>query len=782
MKPQGDACEAERHLFPLPPAVQFWLEPPDEREDCDEQELESEARKCLRWLKPALQDAHRSDKVKAVLSDLLNVGDFTKNLGVFGVFNELRSFCQEAANDVGSKMKTYYHAASLFDSLGHFQAKCPREWPVLRQDDPPVGVPAPPRFTGQTPLQREHVVLHMLILLAKAVDPLFQAAMSQMARKHGGRHRGALTKSHARMANKAVSLADYRLKPPPVVMHNIDLVRCAATFDNVDDMKSMLVDLEDTFGSPARDKNMFAYSDAEAAENLHYRTFMRNIIFAPAGLTFGKLATDNRVSWEQYLEGPPEDPNEPWSRFRQDAQRAIEFLRSEEIAGRPVRLVCEVQCLLQKYLEGRLAMHVLYKVVRAPDERALYTDWRKRKGASMEGVTWTGVQESALATVRRWVDDEQHGIDEPWGDGGMTMLLSKAHKGHIWAVKWLLSKQASIDLAADDGATPLYLAAEKGHLDVVQVLVSQRARVDKPTTSSRATPLSEASSRGDINVVQLLLTARAAPDTATSAGLTPLWLAANGGHKDVVQQLLEVGASVNRTCAEDAGTPLFATAQGGYVDVASVLLTAAADVHQAKADDQVTPLSMAAFQGHEGMVAILLDARADVDAAALEGQTPLYVAAENGHLEVVQLLLAGAALPNKATSDDGTSPLYVAAQNGHMDVVEAMLKGKADVNQRTLDDGASPLWAAAESGHSQVVELLLSAHATTNISLSTDGSTPLIIAAYAGHAEVVGALLKCAADPCKTSKLAGTATQAALNKGHAEVAALLQMVSGQDLL
>mmetsp|Transcript_21133 Transcript_21133/g.66824 ORF Transcript_21133/g.66824 Transcript_21133/m.66824 type:complete len:792 (+) Transcript_21133:62-2437(+) len=773
------AARAEAQLLPLPPAVEFWLQPAEELETCGDEALASQARAAMGWLERALRCMHGSARVKAAVRELLSVGDFTLNLGVFGVFDELRASCQAAADDLGAELRAFYESAGLRESLGRFRSLAAREPPVLRQDAPGVGVPVPPRQEGRTPLQRENVVLHMLLLLSRALDPGFQDAILAMAGKHRGRHRGAPTKGHARMMNKAVSKDDHRYRDSPVVMHNIDLVRCAVTFDDVEDLKSMLNDLEDSFGAPARDKNMFAYSDSKAAEQLHYRTFMRNLIYAPEGLTYAKLAEQSEAVWRCYLEDPPEDPNEPWARFRADATRAVEFLRSAEVADRPVRLVCEVQCLLQTYLDGRMRMHGLYKVIRAPDEHALYSDFKKSCAAHGEGATWTGMQQQALEEVRRLVDEDGQSVNSVWGIDSMTLLHSAADQGHTWAVKWLLGRRADVGVAtADDGATPLYLAVENGHLDTVQVLLAWDAGVDAATTSRGNTPLSAAASHGDVDVAQLLLAARAEPNAAAHAGHTPLWRAAHGGHMDVVQVLLGAAADVSRARTADACTPLLAAAESGCADVVSVLLAAAADAHRAKTDDGVAPLSMAAFKGHADVVGALLQARAAADTATAEGKTPLYLAAESGHVAVVEALLAGFARVDRATPDDGTSPLYVAAQNGHEGAVRALLRGRAPVDQATTDDGATPLWAAAERGHTEAVALLLGSRAGVDRSLTTDGSTPLFMAAYGGHAGAARLLLAARADPVRPCRGFGTALQAAQRQGRGEAAAVLEAVDG----
>ena len=119
---------------------------------------------------------------------------------------------------------------------------------------------------------------------------------------------------------------------------------------------------------------MFAFDDARAALQFDYRTLMLNWV-VDAEQTYAELAVNSAAMWDKYAEAPPEDPNEPWGRWHADAARALEWLRSAEVGAKPVRLICETQLLLRPYLEGRMKMHLLYKVVRAESENHLYNDF-----------------------------------------------------------------------------------------------------------------------------------------------------------------------------------------------------------------------------------------------------------------------------------------------------------------------------------------------------------------------------------------------------------------------
>ena len=60
-----------------------------------------------------------------------------------------------------------------------------------------------------------------------------------------------------------------------------------------------------SFDGVARTKNMFAFSEARAEQQLHYRTFMMNMVWPPKGKgrhsrTFAELADGASSMWDTY--------------------------------------------------------------------------------------------------------------------------------------------------------------------------------------------------------------------------------------------------------------------------------------------------------------------------------------------------------------------------------------------------------------------------------------------------------------------------------------------------
>lgn len=103
--------------------------------------------------------------------------------------------------------------------------------------------------------------------------------------------------------------------------------------------------------------------------------------------------------------------------------------------------------------------------------------------------------------------------------------------------------------------------------------------------------------------------------------------------------------------------------------------------------------------------------------------------------------------------------------------MEQFISNGANVDEQNKY-GYTALMVAAEGGHTAAVELLIKRNASLNL-ISGRGFTALILAAYYGQKDTSELLLKAGAD--KAMKTGGrTAAQWASDRGHAELAALLE--------
>lgn len=255
------------------------------------------------------------------------------------------------------------------------------------------------------------------------------------------------------------------------------------------------------------------------------------------------------------------------------------------------------------------------------------------------------------------------------------VLIEKAGKGDLAAVRELLEAGADTSFVDQRGGTALTVAASQGKLEVVQALLAAGAKVN--TRSAGWTALVHATVGGHVEVVEALLAAKADPDLTSSSlggGRTPLMWAFSVGNTKMAQVLLEGGASVHARTSYGA-TPLrFAMWQDdGPAELALIekLLAAGADVDAGhwprfsleNASSNPTRGTRTAegtalgdvADGSANKVRLLLAAGAEVDARQPGWMTPLMLAAASGNAPVVSLLLEAGADVNAKDSRDRTA-------------------------------------------------------------------------------------------------------------------------------
>ena len=185
-------------------------------------------------------------------------------------------------------------------------------------------------------------------------------------------------------------------------------------------------------------------------------------------------------------------------------------------------------------------------------------------------------------------------------------------------------------------------------------------------------------------------------------------------------------------------------------------------------------LTGAARMGDAELVRAFLDAGSEVEERSIGFASPLQAAAGAGHLEVVEVLLGRGADPRQKP-DAVYSPLGAAAMHGHLDVVRRLLDAIGDLG------GESKAAAhAAAHGQAECLDVLLAGGAP----LGEHAGHVLRLAARGGHFACVKRLLAAGIDPRAHPDYAldlfgepadapYLPRQAALDEGHAHVAALL---------
>jgi uncharacterized protein len=155
------------------------------------------------------------------------------------------------------------------------------------------------------------------------------------------------------------------------------------------------------------------------------------------------------------------------------------------------------------------------------------------------------------------------------------------------------------------------------------------------------------------------------------------------------------------------------------------------------------------------------------------GELDVFEAAALGDVPRLHALLANDSALVKTFSNDGFTPLHLAAFFAQPEAVEALLQYAPDVNAVSRNAmKVAVINAAAASHNSAVVKLVLHAGANPDARQEA-GYTALHSAAINNSAEMASALLSAGADPTIRTHAGQTPAEMAREKGHAQIAEML---------
>lgn len=155
----------------------------------------------------------------------------------------------------------------LGSRLGHLGAHLAKE-PRTRHDDF-VAIPLDVDWEGDD--TAEWSLINMFALLATAVQPLFKKAVQRVADPHGAHHNPGI-KNIMRMKNKLY--ADYvqdaanGLAIRPFTPLNVDINRCACTFDDIDQLTATFNDFLNSYKKVLKETNTKGGSFADNTTNM----------------------------------------------------------------------------------------------------------------------------------------------------------------------------------------------------------------------------------------------------------------------------------------------------------------------------------------------------------------------------------------------------------------------------------------------------------------------------------------------------------------------------------
>jgi|ERR1022692_2617551 ankyrin repeat protein len=209
----------------------------------------------------------------------------------------------------------------------------------------------------------------------------------------------------------------------------------------------------------------------------------------------------------------------------------------------------------------------------------------------------------------------------------------------------------------------------------------------------------------------------------------------------------------------------FELLKAGNIDALRQLLAEDSAVSEARDATGVSLLMNSLYHGHRDLAELIAGKKQALDifeAASLgrldrlkectrdtnsihsyskDGFTALHFACFFGQPEAARLLLeAGAAVDAVAANPTKVMPLHSAASVRNFEAARLLLERGAPVNGRQ-QGGWAPIHAAAQNGDRALVELLLKHHADSKLA-NDAGKTPAMVAREKGHAEIAAMLEK----------------------------------------
>ena len=529
----GDTNNAEDRKFELleSSAPDPWINNAVPKDDAG---FKAAGYTALEWLKGALLHTHESfpghasSPLTEKVLELLGTNYFTANLDFMDLFAELKVFAAIEGPKAGKSMHKYFTTACLKGELGALslppykggggivsqeQFIEPSTLDCSLSDDK-LPVEKLALVLGQESFESEAVYMHVLRMVAVALDDQFQALLKKLAVAHEAvAHEGASLKTIARMWKKLQTKGEHRDLPVQWKREgltrrsgqNADINRCSVVFEDPTALKDFVMDVSRIFGG-GHAVNMFALDDAAAERHLHYRTFTMNVVWPPADLsiactrTVADLEEQSRFKWDMYQYCVPNDPTFSPSQWLRHATAARGHLNMLAAGKKPLRFLMEIQVILKPHHEGRKQTYLFEKLLRSETAAALAVEFKKSTATADAGRKQSSVQ-------KEWAGKAQVAVvSDNVARGGhhlakQTRLLNHASRsGYHLAVEILLEAGTRANITDREGRTPLFFASRDGHITVATALLANGAVTGKARNDG-TTPLHVASQNGHVDVV-----------------------------------------------------------------------------------------------------------------------------------------------------------------------------------------------------------------------------------------------------------------------------------------
>ena len=481
---------------------------------------------------------------------ILSNYNFSTNLEYFRAFGILHDGTKTLLSGLGQELKEVYERENLATHLGTFTPRMIKGH-TKRQD---FSLATPPCHWATQ--NDEECYIHFLRLVAYAIDARYQRLVQECVKefivddKPFGHNGIKSIKGFVRMRNKLA--ADHRYDPKPRPAQNVDINRCLVAVEHWQNMLEVMKALLGEFGPFAKFKNQMSLPVEEAEKFFHLRLMMVSVQY-DTGMTFKELCSNPQVQklWEEYAQMTPPEGTVGGPIWDRQIKAALEWLRSPELADRKVVLMCEVQCVLAQYRDVRLKMHEIYKVHRADNGDALYTDFREIR-TKMERQKLFDKDGSTPHRKECRDNTPSDGLKDT--DDLLECLSVACRHGSIDALKSLMLA-TNVDKAMRGNSYKLFrdCIQSRNHrhcLPIAQLLITHKADLTATDPSTGATILYISSQEGHSDVARLLLDNKADANQADTNGVMPVEMASSCDHYSIVRLLVSAKGDITANAIE----------------------------------------------------------------------------------------------------------------------------------------------------------------------------------------------------------------------------------------